>query len=338
MKLSYVLIVLLVMAALWGCDNPYESDDAPVEISYNVYFRENGREKLQKYLDILHAGQILFEENYDSLGELNGNLFLEIRRSVFLKNQSETKHKQVADKLSLVIVSCLHNPEDYDSLKISFQGMRTDEKKELTYFYKLAELSSQDNVELLASYLSPDSLMTLAREAAGQLNYTLALEYLDILLEEHEDFIPGLEFRAQVYVWQKEYFSAIFQYDELIVKDSTQAWYYIENAKAHIELEYFADALPYLDKAIVYAADTDPEPWFLRGKVHYLQAEPDSALADLAQAVERNSGEAYYYRGLIRKESFLRKEACEEFRLAEKAGFYSSELGEEIKECDRFYY
>ncbi|MEZ4775358.1 MAG: tetratricopeptide repeat protein [Bacteroidia bacterium] len=336
MRILVSCTIYLSILSFWGCENPYESDKDNPDISYNVYFQENGREKLGKYLNVLKAFQATFEETYDENGELDGHLKLEINRPAFLANKPESRCKFVADKLAEVIVSGLHSSEDYDTLNIEIFGVKGSEDNIFVYQYPLAAMySAVYGKEADFDSLSYDTHFRMAREAVAELDYTRALTHLQIILEDNFQNIPAMELRAEIYMQQKEYYSAVFQYAALIMLDSLNIHYLKESAKAHIEMEAFEDARKDIQAALNITKQKDSEAWFLQGKVNYMEDEMIAAEADFTAAIliSPDYAQAYYYRGLTFKERSRRTEACEEFQLARDKGIYSEELDKELNRC-----
>lgn len=336
MKIFPSYTIWLLTFLIWGCDNPYKTDDENPDISYNVYFQDNGREKLGKYLHVLKASKTSFLENYDEAGELDGDLTLKIHRPAYLADQPEDRCKWVADKLSEVILNDLHNPEDYDSLHIVISGVKGYEDKIFAYGYSLISFSDASFSDTLFSDPhSHETQLQLAEEAIRSLDYDGALSHLNEILEYDDQHIRAMELRAEVYKAQKNYYSAVFQYAELIAFDSLNIYYLKESVKAHIEMEQWEDALTEIKTAIRISGQKDPESWFLQGKIHSLQQMLDTAESDFTAAIllDPDYAQAYYYRGIVYKEKAERTKACEDFQKARDKGIYSEELDKELNRC-----
>ncbi|MDX2246485.1 MAG: hypothetical protein SF052_06910 [Bacteroidia bacterium] len=335
MRVFILFILLPIGIATFSCDTPYATTQENPDISYNVYFRENGREKLEKYLKILNTTETRFQENYDESGELTGSLHLIIRKSVYLENKPEDRLESIADKLSQVIVESLHNIEDYDSLRIEMTEIKGKPEEIFSFSYDLSEVYAQSYPDYPQEEMSVEQHYTLARQAAAELNYPQALIHLEVLMDEDPEYIPALELKANIYVLQQEYLSAVFQYAELITLDSMNVFYHIESGKANIELGYFEDARKDINRAIRVSGSPQAEHLFLRGKISFMEDDFTTAQTEFDQtlSLDPHFAEAYYYRGLIFVENSRRFEACQDFQMAREKGVYSEDLEKELSRC-----
>lgn len=336
MKTRYIFIVSILFLTgfvLVSCDPNDQRTREPVLDEY-IQYQNGGLERLQKYFKALNAASVSFEQVYEY--ESGNDLKLEVKKSRKLQHQTIGDIEDVSKVLLREILYNLYTPETFTQLFIVFKNTPDVEEKEIEFVYKIEDelntVYGNESTEIYSAYehleKAKSSLANYEdRKAMYHLNQAILLDYY---LEE------ALVLRADLHMKNERFYDAMYDFTELINIDSTNSDYYLGSGIAHLETEYYNDAITQLKKCILHSTDNrNPEPYLHRGKAYFYNGQYYNAKKDLTKALglEPELAEAYFFRGKVHTENGDREEACDDYENAAKYGYEDSELREQNAAC-----
>lgn len=154
-------------------------------------------------------------------------------------------------------------------------------------------------------------------EAFKQKDYSTAIAAYSESLKTNPKDLDLLYGRGRAYQELTKFKEAQLDFEQALYVEPTNFQVLLSLSTIQLEQKSYASALLYATKAEVIPG-APAMASFLKGRaLHYL-GMPDEALKAYGTAiqVDRNFGQAYLYRGLLKVALKREKEACEDFKLA----------------------